>query len=76
MRTFGPSAHALFVTVGHSRPGAGVTGWPVDQRLPEKRKVGSSTLPLTTTSWVISQPSHLRRQQEERDSHGAGSAHH
>jgi hypothetical protein len=42
---------------------------------PEKRKVGSSTLPLTTTSWVISQPSHLRRQQEERDSHGAVSAH-
>ena len=34
----------------------------------EKRKVGSSTLPLTTTSWVISQPSYLRRQQEERDS--------
>ena len=37
----------------------------------EKRKVGSSILPLTTSSRTISQPSYLRRQQEERDSHGA-----
>ena len=34
MRAFGPSAHALFVTVGHSRPGRGGNGWPVDQRVP------------------------------------------
>src|SRR2546430_11707163 len=26
MRAFGPSAHALFVTVGHSRPGRGGNG--------------------------------------------------
>jgi hypothetical protein len=32
---FGPSAHALFVTVGHSRPGrGGKTGWPAGQRVP------------------------------------------
>jgi hypothetical protein len=41
---------------------------------PEKRKVGSSILPLTTRSRMISQSSHLRRQQEERDSYGAGGA--
>jgi hypothetical protein len=35
---------------------------------PEKRKDGGSTPPLTTSSEMISQPSHLRRQREERDS--------
>jgi len=40
----------------------------------EKRKVGSSTLPLTTSSRTISQPSYLRRQREERVSRGARSA--
>src|ERR1700758_4798283 len=44
-------------------------------RPPEKRKVGSSTLPLTTTTWEAShQPSHLRKAQKERDLHGAVSA--
>ena len=41
---------------------------------PEKRKVGSSTLPLTTSSRTISQPSYLRRQREERVSRGTRSA--
>ncbi len=40
----------------------------------EKRKVGSSTLPLTTILMRLEQPSDLRLQQEERDSHGAVSA--
>ncbi len=30
-------------------------------RTPEKRKVGGSIPPLTTTLGIISQPSHLRR---------------
>ena len=33
MRAFGPSAHALFVTVGHFRPGKGVMGWLAGQRV-------------------------------------------
>jgi hypothetical protein len=44
---------------------------------PEKRKVDSSILSLTTTTTTlstISQPCYLRRQQEDRDSHGAVSA--
>jgi hypothetical protein len=45
-----------------------------EERPPEKRKVDSSILSLTTTLRTISQPSYLRRQQEERDSHGAVSA--
>jgi hypothetical protein len=32
MGAFGPSVHALPVTVGHSRPGRGVTGWPAGSR--------------------------------------------
>jgi len=33
MGAFDLSAHALFVTVGHSRPGRGVTGWLAGQRV-------------------------------------------
>jgi hypothetical protein len=33
MGAFDPSAHALSVTVGHSRPGRGVTGWLAGQRV-------------------------------------------
>jgi hypothetical protein len=48
---------------------------PAVSLLPEKRKVDSSILSLTTSLSTISQPSYLRRQQEERDPHGAVSAH-
>jgi hypothetical protein len=41
---------------------------------PEKWKVGGSTPPLTTVLPREDQPSYLREPQEERDSHGAGSA--
>ena len=47
----------------------------IRNRPTEKRKVDSSILSLTTTSRTISQPCYLRRQQEDRDSHGAVSAH-
>src|SRR5271165_7497348 len=61
---------------------AGEAGWsavtepvgPENDRPSEKRKVDSSILSLTTTLRTISQPSYLRRQQEERDSHGARGA--
>ena len=47
-----------------------VSQTPVDSRgpakPPEKRKVGGSTPPLTTSSRSIGQPSHLRESQEER----------
>jgi hypothetical protein len=33
MGAFDPSAHALSVTVGYSRPGRGVTGWLAGQRV-------------------------------------------
>ena len=39
---------------------------PAGTLLPEKRKVGSSTLPLTTGSMRLSQPAHLRICQGER----------
>ena len=45
------------------------------RRHPTERKVDSSILSLTTSSRTISQPCYLRRQQEDRDSHGAVSAH-
>src|ERR1700749_1859619 len=34
MDAFGPSTHALPVTVGHSGLAVGVTGWPAGQRVP------------------------------------------
>jgi hypothetical protein len=37
---------------------------------PEKRKVGSSTLPLTTLDQDTCQPSHLWKPQKERERHG------
>ena len=46
-----------------------------DVLVPEKRKVDSSILSLTTVLLRLDQPAHLRRWQDERDSHGAVIAH-
>jgi len=40
---------------------------PAKEKPAEKRKVGSSTLPLTTIFFRHCQPSHLREPQEERE---------
>jgi hypothetical protein len=49
-------------------------GAPGHDKPSEKRKVDSSILSLTTIWKAVLQPSHLRKAQKERDSHGAVSA--
>src|SRR6202040_777142 len=42
MGALGPSVHALPFTVGHSRPGRRVTGWPAAQRVAARQPVFGS----------------------------------